>query len=372
MLMDSAKIDSAGIEQLRSRIGVELRIKQFNTVATQDNIKKFVESVGDGNPLWLDPTYAQGTRYGSIIAPPTFLYSVLWPSGALAGGLPGVHSFHGGNDWQFFKPIRLNDRILASARLIDVTEKQSRYGGRSVIVTVEVNYKNQFDELVAIGKGWSIRAEREAGRKRGKYLGITPYGYTTEEIQLIEQNCLSEQPRGAKFVYWDDIVEGDKLPPLAKGPLSLEDVESFISAIGCTATLFFRVKLFRRHPGFFYRDPNTNCWEAVSGVNIYDYAAQAVGIPRAYDLGSQRISWLGHLLTNWMGDDGFLEKLYVKLQLPNLYGDTQWCKGRVSHKYTRGEHFFVDCDVWCENQRREQTAVGTATVRLPSRKVAAL
>ena len=368
MLMGNAKITPEGVEQLRSRIGLDLRVKQFNTEANQWNIRRFVETIGDDNPLWTAPTYARETRYGCTIAPPTFLYSILSPSGALAGGLPGVHSFYGGNDWQFFKPIRVGTKISASAKLVDVTEKQSEYGGRSVVVTVDVSYKDQSDLLLATAKGWSIRVEREAGVQQGKYAGLPPIRkYTSEEINAIEEACLSEGYCGATVRYWDNTNVGDELTPLVKGPLTFEDMERFIGAISDAINYGSVVQQLRRHPAFFFRDPNTNAWEPVSTVNLYDYPAQAVGIPRFYDRGEQRISWLGHVLTSWMGDDGFLERLHVKLMLPNLRGDTQWCKGKVAKKYTEGEHPLVDCDIWCENQDGKQTAVGTATIRLCSK-----
>lgn len=369
MVLNGALISEAQIEELRSRIGIDLRITRFNTEASQRSIERFVRAIGDDNPLWLDPHYARNTFYGSVIAPPTFLYSVVIPSGALAGGLPGVHSFHGGNEWRFFNPIRVNTRISASARLMDVTEKKSTYGGRSVIVTTEVSYKDQNDKLLAICKGWSIRVEREAGRLRGKYARIVPYKYTSAEIDVIEQACLSERPLGETIRYWDETKEGDEFPPVVKGPLSFEDMENFLAVVGGTLCYASCIQQLRKHPAFFYRDPNTNFWEPISNVNLYDYVAQSVGIPRAFDLGAQRISWLGHLLTNWMGNDGFIEKLYVKLTRPNLFSDTQWCRGKVVRKYTEGQHSLVDCDIWCENQRGEKTAIGTAAVRLLSRRL---
>ena len=369
MVLETARIESSEIEKLRSRIGVDLRINRFNSKASRENISKFVMALGDDNPLWINPHYARNTRYGSVIAPPSFLHSVLAPSGALAGGLPGVHSFHGGTDWQFFKTIRVNTCISASAKLTDITEKkESKYGGRSVIATVEVAYKDQDDALLATARGWSIRVEREAGRQRGKYSGIPPYRYTPDEINAMEKACLSEQPLGGKIRYWDDVKEGDELLPVVKGPLCFEDMENFFAAAGGVTCYKPRIEQYRKHPAFFYRDPNTHFPEPVSNVNLYDYVAQAVGIPRAYDLGAQRISWLGHLLTNWMGDDGFLARLNVKLLLPNLFGDTQWCKGKVARKYTEDGNSLLDCDIWCENQRGERTAGGTATVRLVTKR----
>lgn len=364
------KIKRSEVERLKSRIGVELRFNQFNEIATQENIRKFVMSIGDDNRMWLDPYYARNTVYGTIIAPPMFLNSVVVPSGALAGGLPGVHSFHGGADWQFFKPMRRNTKIKASARLTDVVEKEkSEMGGHSVIQTVEVSYKDQNDAMLAIAKGWSIRVEREEAIKRGKYSTMAAYKYTTEEINAIEDACVAEKPLGDTIRYWDDVKEGDELPPVIKGPLSIEDMEKYFAAAGgisCYATM---INFLRKHPAFFYRDPNTNFPEPMTSVNLHDYAAQGAGVPRAFDSGGQRMSWLGHLMTNWMGDYGFLAKLNVKLIRPNLFGDTQWCKGKVARKYTEGEHFYVDCDIWCENQRGQQTAIGTATVRLLAKQI---
>ena len=99
-----------------------------------------------------------------------------------------------------------------------------------------------------------------------------------------------------------------------------------------------------------------------------DRKAVDIGLAGATDCGAQRISWMGHLLTNWMGDDGLLKKLYVELRLPNFYGDTTWVKGRVTRKYVEGGEHLVDIECWGENQRGEITMPGHATIILPSKQ----
>ena len=42
----------------------------------------------------------------------------------------------------------------------------------------------------------------------------------------------------------------------------------------------------------------------------------------------QRVSCLSVLLTNWIGDDGFLWKFRAELRRFNIIGDTTWCKGK--------------------------------------------
>ena len=127
MLMTDGKITKKGLDQLRSRVGVDLRIRQYNDEASKDAIRQFASGIGDPNPMWHDPGHGfKSTRFGTMIAPPTFLYSVLVPTGALAGGLPGVHSFFGGNDWSGTRQselmtnsaLRLNSAMLSRRTIV--------------------------------------------------------------------------------------------------------------------------------------------------------------------------------------------------------------------------------------------------------------
>ena len=70
-----------------------------------------------------------------------------------------------------------------------------------------------------------------------------------------------------------------------------------------------------------------------------------------------------HLLTDWMGDLGFLSELDVRVRRPNLLGDITWVSGTV----TAVDGALVDCSVETRNQLNEVTATGMARVRLPMR-----
>ncbi len=368
-LVTNAAITKQGVDALRRRIGVPLRLHPHNGQVTRDAIQRFTRGVGDGNPLWTDETYATHTHHAINPAPPMFLYSVVCPSGDLAGGLPGVHSFHGGNDWEFYRVAHLGDRITATATLTDVVEKQSSYAGRSVIQYVDVVYKDQEGEVVAKARGWSVRTERDAARQRGRYAGLPSDKYTPEKLRAIEEEMDHEEIQGNKIRYWEDVKEGDSLGTVVKGPLGLEDVETFVAHVHGAMAMGRHAAYLQRHPAWVYRDPETNYYEPWSQVNFLASAAQAVGIPRPYALGSQRVCWLGHLLTNWMGDDGFLAKLSVTMTRPTMHGDTQWCKGTVTRKRVENGQHLVDCDVWSEGQSGEATTKGTAVIRLLSTSV---
>ena len=98
-----------------------------------------------------------------------------------------------------------------------------------------------------------------------------------------------------------------------------------------------------------------------------DSFAQLIGVPRAYDYGPQRISWMITLLTNWMGDHGHLRRFSVQLRRPVLVGDAVWVKATVVGKSGDGT---VDITLVATNQDQEMVAKGTAQVVLPVRELA--
>ena len=87
----------------------------------------------------------------------------------------------------------------------------------------------------------------------------------------------------------------------------------------------------------------------------------------AYDVGPQRIAWCQHMLTNWIGDHGFLHTLDVSVRKPNLVGDTLWWTGEVKSKNIREGYGVVELMVRAVNQRGKLSADGTASVVLQRR-----
>ncbi len=77
---------------------------------------------------------------------------------------------------------------------------------------------------------------------------------------------------------------------------------------------------------------------------------------------------LVRVITDWMGDDGFLKRLYFEMRRQQRPGDTMVCKGRVTAKYIQDGQGCVDLEVWAENDREGVTTPGRATVILPRRQ----
>jgi acyl dehydratase len=120
-------------------------------------IRRFVESIGDDNPLYTDAEFARTTRFGGIIAPPTFLCTLR--SGSV---LPPINfgrvTLNGGNEYEWHRPVRPGDVITAQSQLADVRAVDGR-SGSMLILTTETRYTNQDDELVAVGRSTGIRRE---------------------------------------------------------------------------------------------------------------------------------------------------------------------------------------------------------------------
>ena len=76
---------------------------------------------------------------------------------------------------------------------------------------------------------------------------------------------------------------------------------------------------------------------------------------------------LVRVITDWMGDEGFLKRLRFEMRRQQRPGDTMTCKGRVTGKRIVEGEALVELDIWLENERDGMTTPGTATVALPRR-----
>jgi acyl dehydratase len=368
--MQDGKITEEGLDKLRDLIGKKLRItQQFNDLASKAAIRNYVNGIGDVNPLYRDPEYAKNTRYGRLIAPPNWLYSVFptWVS----VGLPGVHGFHSGNDWEFYKPVYEGDTITPECIFEGFDDKKSQFAGRIIILKEESRFYNQTGDLVAKTGVWSIRAERHSARGKGKYSDIQlPHPYTEEEMKKIEEEVLAEEIRGSKIRYWEDVDVGEELPPVVKGIFGLMDMIAY--TVGASpvqvAAHGAQLRFYQKHPAWSFRDTTTNALEPIYAVHFNKLAANTAGLPLPYDAGAQRQGWLIQLLTNWMGDDGWLKKNYAQYRKFVFFSDTVWFTGKVVKKYVDEDgEYCVDIETHGFNQRGEDTVPGQSTVVLPSR-----
>jgi acyl dehydratase len=370
--MEYGKITDEGIAQLRAKIGKEKVCHyQPTTEINRDAILCFAHAIGDMNPLWNDEEYARKTKYGDMIAPPCILYSCSTSFMPGITDMPGVQGMWCETYFKWHRPIRRGDRIKVTGAVVNVEEKIGMFAGRSLLVTYRLKFINEDSgELVAETDDGFFKIDRSIAKKKGKYTKIQKYKYTDKEINAIQADYDSEEIRGNKPRYWEDVKVGEELRPVVKGPLTLTDMLCWYAAFRSdwVAAHDFRFRYFAKKQGFLVTDPEYNAPDSPEAVHWVDNIANLVGLPIAYDVGPQRASFVSHLLTNWMGDDGFLRSLALEARRYNLMGDTTWIKGKVAKKHIEQGKHVVDCEVWCQNQRGETTMSGTASVWLPPKK----
>ena len=142
----------------------------------------------------------------------------------------------------------------------------------------------------------------------------------------------------AEELYWEDVSEGMELPSLVKRPTTRQLVK------------------YAGASGDFYE------------IHYDKDFAQSAGLSGVILHGALKNAFLSQLITDWIGEQGTLKKLGCQYRGMDVPGDTLTCKGRVTRKYTHGDEFLVDCEIWLENGQGERTTRGWATVALVRRE----
>ena len=153
-----------------------------------------------------------------------------------------------------------------------------------------------------------------------------------------------------KQLYWEDVKEGQEITPLSK--------------VASTLTLV-------KWAGA-YGDFNPLHYEN-------DFAINFMKTPGIIVHGTLKRQWLIQMLTDWIGDEGWLKRIHTQFKamdyprkMKNLGqpedGDAWQCKGKVTGKSEKDGRHLVECEIWLENGKGEATTSGTATVMLPTKK----
>jgi acyl dehydratase len=371
---ENADITDEMVERAEGLIGTWLR-RDINGPAYAEpisaiDIRRWAHySVADDNPLWSDPEHAARSVWGGIIAPPTFLYTI--DTTVVAPGFRGIQWIYGGTRWENFLPIRVHDRITAQARVIAVTEKKGAHASRFFVQTSEIVFVNQRGELVSRAEADVLRVPRRRSGTSGSLKfedRAERWRYSPEDIEIIRQGYLAEQRRGGETRYWEDVVIGEELPPIVKGPLTLVDVMAFyVGRRNTYPPLKLAFQQREAHPANVYVSPTTGIPVHPAAGHVDEEIAREIGMPGAYDQGWQRANWGAHLVTNWAGDHSFVRRFSHRLPIPNLVGDTTWLRGKVARTFVENGEHLVEIAYSGRNQRDEENVTGTAVVRLPSR-----
>jgi acyl dehydratase len=348
-------------------------------VATKESIRRYGIGVDPWNPLWHDETYARGTRWGTIQAFPTY-QAFFGESGIRELRAPAEcgqqYMIWMGEDWEFSRPARPGDSFRVWQRrpeIFDVTPVDGSGPRTYGLLEGDLDHINQNDELVSRVRNY---VQRMFLRERPVSHDMPEYLYTREELEHIGHLMRDEEIRGRRIRYWEDVQVGDEAKPVVTGPTTMSTnslVSSIIPDLGdyIDTRHFFLDSLGEELGPEFIRDPATGHYVVrggPAGRHWSDLAAQAEGEPCAWLFGVVSRFSLLRVLTNWMGDDGFLRRFSWRHMTRTRVGDTLIGQARVVGKrIDNGEHL-VDLEGWLRNFRGNVSEAAVATVRLCSRE----
>ncbi len=382
-LNTGAVITEDTIVQLREMMAAQnpewtLAKRQWHYRATRDTIRHWAWGIGDDNPLWVDNEYGKTTQWGTNLAPPTFLYSAAAgpkhenSTGARRGGkggpLAGIHAIWAKEEWEWKRHIvRGMQTFCSEDKTVDVIPHESKFGGMIAEVISENRFFTEDGEHLASKRISFLHFGRKSAADRGKINDITRQVWSDEMLEKLLADLELERVRGATDLRWDDVVVGEDIPHVVKGPLTVSEMITFYQGWGGSYRAASEIahKYIKKHPKVNVPDRVGRFPDFPGRAHMDPQWARECGFPDAYDVGSQRASWLAHAVTNWMGDNAMLTNYSIKLTGLNIIGDATWVTGRVTGKREVAGERLIDLALTATNQRGKVTAVATATVRPP-------
>jgi acyl dehydratase len=359
-----AEID-AWVARTRALTGTVYWERQpWNTEASADAIRQFAYGTDDDNPLWIDPAYAAKTRLGRLQAPPGFLVSVLYPMLHGAPFKAPLASLIGGVEYEWHERIFAGDRLVPEPRQKDFYEKRNKDGRRLNFVISDVAYRNQDGALVGRAAATMIMATQIGTQVMLQH--EVPH-YSEEDIAGLAELWRAESRRGAEPRYIEDVAVGEELPPIRRGPLTIGDMVAWNAGIGPSykAGRWGYLDLAKAMHSAMV-NPVTGFPVKYSQQHEDFNLAAGRGMPAPFDNGVMRFAWVAPLVTNWIGDDGFLKRLAVQVRAPGLYGDLMTYRAKVAAKDDATG--LVRLEISGTNQKGAVTTAGNAEVVLPKRR----
>ena len=402
------------------------------------------------NPLYIDPEYAAKSKYNAFIAAPFaadiavgFPYlpklteAYVWGADQLEGGLKSSAKIGAGNEVTFYKPIYAGDTlnsVVTRQEMIDVTPdggSQARFfrvigagdmynqkgekvmsishkGTEGYLILNDPSVAEQFEFMVPHHSG--VRSmKRDWSKIRPRHV------YTDADWDYIKEIWSKEYLRGPDTLYWEDVEIGDEPAWTCDGPflkqgrsneyMAVRDIlmnrpEDVHEKLYKDLWGVYRVKDASDDDYMFDAPPSTTAMILSPDLmaNLPEMGADPKAriavqnlIPRKYGV---------KVITNWMGDEGWLHKFawFVGgpaegVDLPpedygrpsSLYrvpflkeqgktvstygydGDLAIARAYVCAKYIVDGHHYVDLVVWLEIIDGSIWSECYAIVELPSR-----
>ena len=344
--------------------------------AVWSSIQNLCSAIGDINPLYNDAAKGVGTVYNTLIAPPSFIFSIRTPDSGAAYERKayGLRRFSTKASAQWNDVIRLGQPLVSDLKVTAVRDGGKLSGRDAAEVDSTATYSSVYGGTLASASGTVSLVPYEPGEALIEDRDI--HVYSDEEIKKLEDDLDAMQPhRGQVPLYWSEVSEGDALPSLVKGPVSYNEISAWRLAEAKPSTALIGVTAHDYlvdRPGRITTNPST-LWPYFDVEQAYGdiLAVKSLGFKLPVTRGLMRFALASQVLTNWMGDLGFLRSM--SLDLPNhfFYEDTLWLDGQVTKKFKENvgteEYNAVEVKISGRNQLGDTLVDGNAVVYLPER-----
>lgn len=387
----AGEVDEQILKEARSHIGKVATRTSGKTEACHDNLRCFAWGIGDLNPLWIDLEYGRRSIFGTNLAPPTFFYCVYTGGPELLPGLPYLVTLEAGVKVRLHDRLRLGDHGLrAEAEVTDAELVTSRRGVKRILWTTTTKYFGRSGS--GKEKCWAeihrqfFRMAPSVNNKSVSYEPREQQVWSEEQLEALGKETLAAEARRADQIrYWEDLSLGDRLGPLPRGPYTLWDHIAYHVGSAIFHPAFDGWWLHTQDDQSAYPDsldyprrwPINGPWGVANGHWDLEVARRA-GQPGLYDYGNHRGAVIMTLVTNWMGDAGFLREFSIRNRRPVITGDVMRISGAIeelvpqdlpAHEVGSSSRA-VKIRLEVFNQLDELVSEGTALVELPRRGAA--
>ncbi len=147
---------------------------------TEDHIARFVDAVGDFNPVHGDRAYAATTPFKEPIAPGIFTAGLI--SAVIGTRLPGPGAIYISQSLKFTKPVKAGDAITARVEVLEAIRERNR-------IRLQTTCTNQRGEEVLSGEAWVLPSrvpvvydeERRAAASLAR-LALAPWSWAAQAM----------------------------------------------------------------------------------------------------------------------------------------------------------------------------------------------
>lgn len=146
----------------RALVGVEQ--SPVTVEVDRSAVRKYASAIAwpeKPNPLYYDEAYASETKWGGLIAAPTFCTSFAWLGELLEKINPTMPKYrvglNGGNTYELYQPVRPGDVLTARPKLAELDEKPRDDGGVMLVINLQADFFNQRQEQVLTAKQTLLR-----------------------------------------------------------------------------------------------------------------------------------------------------------------------------------------------------------------------